>query len=57
MLKDAVKQVTKEYKGATKKDLTTKVLNESDDIEIIQATAHNPRRVAYYRYHLLLSVA
>lgn len=57
MLKDAVKQVTKEYKGFTKKDLTSKVLNESDDIEIIHATAHNPRRVAYYRYHLLLSVA
>jgi len=57
MLKDAVKTVAKEYKGYTKKDLTTKVINESDDIEIIQATAHNPRRVAYYRYHLLISVA
>jgi hypothetical protein len=57
MLKDAVKTVAKEYKTYTKKDLTTKVLSESDDIEIIQATAHNPRRVAYYRYHLLISVA
>jgi len=56
MLKDAVKQISKEYKSYTKKDLTTKVLNESDEIEIIQATAHNPRRVAYYRYRLLLSV-
>lgn len=57
MLKDAVKQVTKEYKTYTKKDLATKVIKEHDDIEIIQATAHNPRRVAYYRYNLLISVA
>lgn len=56
ILKDAVKQISKEYKGITKKDLATKVFNESDSIEIIQATAYNPRRIAYYRYHLLISV-
>ena len=54
MLKEAVKSVSKEYKSLAKADLTTKTLKESDDIEIIQVST--TRKVAYYRYRLLLSV-
>lgn len=54
VLKETVKAVAKDYKTITKNELTTKVLKESDDIEIIQSS--NTRKVAYYRYHLLISV-
>ena len=52
MLRDA-----KEYKSLSGDELSTKVTTENDQIEIIQATAHNPRRIAYYRYRILLSVS
>jgi len=57
MLRDATKTIAKEYKSLTGDDISTKVTNENDQIEIIQATAHNPRRIAYYRYRILLSVS
>ena len=56
MLKDAVKKVSKEYKSICKEELVTSIVSQNDEIEMIQATAHNPRRIAYYRYHLFLSV-
>jgi hypothetical protein len=56
MLKDAVKIISKEYKSITKKDLVTKTLGENDSIEVIQSVAHNPRKVAYYRYNVTISV-
>lgn len=56
MLKDAVKKVSKEYKSICKEELVTSIVSQNDEIEMIQATAHNPRRIACYRYHLFLSV-
>ena len=56
MLKDALKGITKEYKALSGEEIKTKITNENDEIEIIQATAHNPRRIAYYRYRVLITV-
>jgi len=56
MLKDAIKSIAKEYKALSGEEIKTKITNENDEIEIIQATAHNPRRIAYYRYRVLITV-
>ena len=59
MLRDAVKIIKKEFKSLSREELTLKTIagSESDSIEIIQATAHNPRRIAYYRFKTTFTVA
>jgi hypothetical protein len=58
MIKDATKIVKKEFKSLTREELQMKVVqgSESDSIEIISATAHNPRRIAYYRFRTVFAV-
>jgi len=59
MLRDALNVVKKEFKSLTKNELLVKQIkgSEHDSIEIIQATAHNPRRVAYYRFKTSFTVS
>jgi hypothetical protein len=59
MLKDALKIVKKEFKRLSREELTVKTVpgSESDSIEMIQATAHNPRRIAYYRFKTTFTVS
>jgi len=58
MLREATKMVKKEFKSISGSELNLKQIagSENDSIEIIQATAHNPRRIAYYRFRTSFSV-
>jgi hypothetical protein len=57
LLKDAVKKISKEYKAICKQELKTKVESASDSVEIISATFNHPRKSAYYKYHLFLTIS
>lgn len=57
MLSDAIKIASKEYKEITKEALKTKVVRAFDDHEIISASAHNPRKIAYYKYFMDIAVS
>lgn len=59
MLRDATKVVKKEFKSISGEELNLKQVtgSENDSIEIIQATAHNPRRIAYYRFRTTFAVS
>jgi hypothetical protein len=58
MLREATKLVKKEFKSISGDELNLKKVagSENDSIEIIQATAHNPRRIAYFRFRATFAV-
>ena len=49
LLSEAVKRVKTGFKDTAGSALKLTEMGNSDNIEMIQATAHSPRRVAYYR--------
>ena len=54
---DALKNIKTEFKDRVGRGLTVKENSRDDDIEVIQATANVPRKVAYFRCQLRLQVS
>lgn len=56
-LTDHLSKVKSEFKDATGK--TLKISNErsADDVELIQATAQSPRKIAYYRMNSIVALS
>lgn len=46
-----LKEVKASFKASAGRVLKTTDNGGSDDVELIQSTAHSPRKVAYYRYN------
>ena len=55
-INDAVKTVKASYKEANKKALKVKEISTDDNIEVISTTFHSPRKVAYYRRHVIFEI-
>jgi len=54
---DGVKKIKAEFKDIAGRALTATETSRDDNVELIQATANSPRRVAYYRAFLTLQVS
>ena len=48
-LKNVISSMKKQFKDKLGYELKVKELSNKDNLEIIQATAVNPRKIAYYR--------
>lgn len=56
MINDAVKTVKASYKEASGKSLKVKESSTDDSVEIISTTFHSPRKVGYYRRHVIFEI-
>ena len=54
---DALKKIKVEFKDRVGRALTVKETSRDDDVEVIQATANVPRKIAYFRCQLRLQVS
>ena len=54
--KDAVKRIKKEFKDTAGRALKLKETSTDDSIEIINMSAHSPRKTAYYRRKSIFDV-
>ena len=54
---DGIKKIKDDFKEAVARTLKVSEISRDDTIEMIQATANSPRRVAYYRAFLTLQVS
>lgn len=57
MMQEAVNKIKSEFKTLAGKSLKIKIVKESDNVEIIAANYYNPKKTAYYRFHLLTTVS
>ena len=48
-MKDVIKRLKSDFKDSTGDVLKTTELSNQDNLELIQATANSPRKIAYYR--------
>jgi hypothetical protein len=56
VLSGRVKTLKAEFKEATGKTLSIKELSNRDNIELISSTSNSPRKIAYYRRNLSVTV-
>lgn len=54
---EVVRVIKSTYKDISGSSLSTKELNNADSLEIINTSAHNPRRTAYYRRKTVFEIA
>lgn len=57
LVKDAVDKIKKEYKDLGGGSLKLKQLQDTDAFELITATFSSPRRMSYYRRHMVYTMA
>ena len=51
MINSYIKEVKAQFKNAAGRNLRSKDLGGSDDVELLQSNARNPRKTAYYRFN------
>lgn len=56
-MKNKVNEIKKSYSDACDKTLTSKVVKDRDDVELISAHANTPRRVAYYHRWMVFELS
>lgn len=56
VIAEVLKNVKSNYKQLAESALSTKELESSDSLEIINVNVHNPRRTAYYRRKTVLEI-
>ncbi len=56
LVKDAVTKIKKEYKDLGGDSLKFKQVGDTDAFELISGTFTSPRRMSYYRRHLVFSM-
>ena len=54
---DGLKKIKADFKDVAGRALKATETSRDDNVELIQATANSPRRVAYYRAFLTLQVS
>lgn len=56
-LTDYLARIKKDFKEATGTTLKTVSETNADDVELIQSTAHSPRKIAYYRMNKTVTLS
>ena len=56
LIKETCENLKKEYKEKTSDNLKLKLHEGQDDVEIISSTSQSVRKVAYYRYNVLVEI-
>jgi hypothetical protein len=56
ILADKMSSIKSSFKEATGHALKLSEIDSADDLELIQATAHSPRKIAYYRRNVQLEI-
>ena len=56
VLAGRIKTLKNEFKEATGNGLKVKEISNRDDVELISKTSNSPRKIAYYRRNLTVSV-
>ena len=57
VLNQALTEGKKKFRETTGRALKTKELNARDDVELISATANNPRKICYYRRYITFEIS
>jgi hypothetical protein len=56
IISEVLKTIKANYKSLTGSSLSTKEVGSQDNIEIISATIHNPKKTAYYKRQTVFEV-
>ena len=56
VLAGRIKSLKEEFKDATGQSLKVKEISNRDNVELISSTSNSPRKIAYYRRNLAVSV-
>ena len=56
VLNQGIAEAKRQFREAAGRTLKLKEVSSADDVELISATANNPRKIAYYRRHITFEI-
>ena len=57
VLNQAITEAKREFRELTGRALKIQEIDSTDDVELVSATANNPRKIAYYRRYITFEIA
>jgi hypothetical protein len=57
VLNQGIAEAKRQFREASGRALKLKEVSSADDVELISATANNPRKIAYYRRHITFEIS
>jgi hypothetical protein len=57
VLNQALASAKEQFRESAGRTLKVKELSSNDDIELVSATANNPRKIAYYRRNIIFEIS